>query len=117
MFFSVCSTSVGFLLIALNRSVFEYIAHNINYINDFVVALVDSLLVSTVVRSPAHYPGQGGGHLRTGLRQVWRAHCGARDLGAVNAQLWPSLCLQLLVSTGVVTFASAMRTSSSSASR
>ena len=74
MFFSVCSTSVGFLLIALNRSVFEYIAHNINYINDFVVALVDSLLVSTVVRSPAHHPGQGGGHLRTGVCGKYGAH-------------------------------------------
>lgn len=58
MFFSVCSTFVGTLLIVLNRSVFEVLAHNIDYVNDFTVALVDSLLVSTVVRSPASHPGR-----------------------------------------------------------
>lgn len=58
MFFSVNSTFVGALLIALNRSAFEVLAHNIDYINDFTVATVDSILVSTVVRSPASHPGQ-----------------------------------------------------------
>lgn len=58
IFCSVCSTFVGFLLIQLNRTVFEVVAHNIDYLNDFTVALVDSLLVSTVVRSPASHPGR-----------------------------------------------------------
>jgi len=58
MFFSVCSTFVGLLFIALNRSAFEVMAHNIDYLNDFTVALVDSLLVSTVIRSPASHPGR-----------------------------------------------------------
>jgi len=58
MFLSVCSTSVALLLIILNRATFEVVAHNIDYLNDFTVALVDSLLVSTVVRSPASHPGQ-----------------------------------------------------------
>ena len=57
IFCSVCSTFVGFL-IQLNRTVFEVVAHNIDYLNDFTVALVDSLLVSTVVRSPASHPGR-----------------------------------------------------------
>ena len=57
MFFSVCSTFVALLLVLLNRAVFEVIAHNIDYVNDFTVALIDSLLVSTVVRSPAVHPG------------------------------------------------------------
>ena len=60
MFFSVCTTFVSFLLIVLSRETFEVISHNMDYLNDFVVALVDSLLVSTVVRSPAIHPGRGG---------------------------------------------------------
>ena len=58
MFFSVCSTSVAFLFICLNRSAFEVIAHNIDYANDFTIAMVDLLLVSTVIRSPASHPGR-----------------------------------------------------------
>ena len=66
MFFSVCSTSVALLFTLLNRSKFEVTAHNINYVNDFVIALVDSLLVSTVVRSPARHPGRGARHASCG---------------------------------------------------
>ena len=58
MFFSVCSTFCALLLIVLNKAAFEVFAHNIDYINDFAIALVDSLLVSTVVRLPAYHPGR-----------------------------------------------------------
>ena len=58
MFFSVCSTFVALLFVLLNRSAFEVMAHNIDYVNDFTVALVDALLVATVVRSPANHPGR-----------------------------------------------------------
>jgi hypothetical protein len=67
MFFSVCSTFVALLLIVLNRGAFEIFAHNIDYINDFTVALIDSLLVSTVVRSPAIHPGRE--ELKQGTRE------------------------------------------------
>ena len=58
MFFSVCSTFVALLFVLLNRAAFEIMAHNIDYVNDFTVALVDALLVATVVRSPANHPGR-----------------------------------------------------------
>lgn len=59
MFYSVCSTFVSWLLVVLNRSAFEVVSHNIDYLNDFVVALIDSILVKTVLRSPANHPGRG----------------------------------------------------------
>lgn len=54
IFCSVGSTFVALLFLVLNRHAFEVLAHNIDYVNDFTVALVDSLLVSTVVRAPDH---------------------------------------------------------------
>lgn len=49
MFANVCSTFTGLLFMWLNRGAFETLAHNIDYCNELSMALIDALLVSTIV--------------------------------------------------------------------
>jgi hypothetical protein len=87
MFFGVCSTFVALLLILLNRAEFEILAHNIDFTNDFTIALVDSLLVSTVVRVPLFHPGRNVAQTRGKQVGSWVQRYG-RQL-AVAATLVP----------------------------
>ena len=42
----------------LNLEAFEILAHNVDYMNDVAKALVDSLLIATVVRRPSSHTGR-----------------------------------------------------------
>lgn len=56
MFVNVCSTFTALLFITLNRSVFERLSHNIDYFNELSMALIDALLVSTILIAPMESP-------------------------------------------------------------
>lgn len=58
IFFSVASTFVALLFLMLNLEAFEILAHNVDYMNDVAKALVDSLLIATVVRRPSYHTGR-----------------------------------------------------------
>ena len=59
MFTNMGSTFMGFLFIVLNRSAFESLSHNIDYVNELSMALIDSILVSTIVLKATEGTGSG----------------------------------------------------------